>query len=72
MLDAMLDAEADQINRTYKYERSEDRIDTHARHYARKLLATAGQVNFEIPKPRKLPLETACRLHPSVQNVQGH
>lgn len=68
----MLDAEADQINRTYKYERSEDRIYTHARHYARKLLATARQVNFEIPKPRKLPLETACRLHPSVQNVQGH
>ena len=68
----MLDAEADQINRTHKYERSEDRIDTHARHYARKLLATAGQVNFEIPKPRKLPRKTACRLHPSVQNVQGH
>lgn len=68
----MLDAEADQINRTYKYERSEDRIDTHARHYARKLLAAAGQVNFEIPKPRKLPLETARRLQLSVQNVQGH
>ena len=58
-LNAMLDAEADQITRAHKYERNEERLDTRAGHYTRKLLTTAGTVNLKIPKLRKLPFETA-------------
>lgn len=58
-LNAMLDAEADQITRAHKYERNEERLDTRAGHYTRKLLTTAGPVNLKIPKLRKLPFETA-------------
>ena len=58
-LNAMLDAEADQITQAHKYERTDARQDTRAEHYTRKLATKAGQVGLKIPKLRKLPFETA-------------
>jgi len=58
-LNAMLDAEADQITQAHRYERSEDRADTRAGHYHRKLVTKAGQVELKVPKLRKLPFDTA-------------
>lgn len=58
-LNAMLDAEADQITQAHKYERTDTRQDTRAGHYTRKLMTKAGQVELKIPKLRKLPFETA-------------
>ena len=58
-LNAMLDEEADQITRAHRYERTEDRADTRAGHYTRKLVTKAGEVTLKVPKLRKLPFETA-------------
>ena len=58
-LNALLDAEADEITQAHKYERTESRADTRAGHYHRKLVTKAGQVDLKIPKLRKLPFETA-------------
>lgn len=58
-LNAMLDEEADQITRAHRYERTEDRTDTRAGHYTRKLVTKAGEVTLKVPKLRKLPFETA-------------
>jgi len=58
-LNAMLDAEADEITQAHKYERTEERADTRAGHYHRKLVTKAGQVDLKIPKLRKLPFDTA-------------
>ena len=58
-LNAMLDAEADQITQAHKYERTDTRQDTRAGHYTRKLMTKAGQVELRVPKLRKLPFETA-------------
>lgn len=58
-LNALLDAEADEITQAHRYERSEERLDTRAGHYSRKLMTKAGEVNLKIPKLRKLPFETA-------------
>lgn len=58
-LNAMLDAEADQITQAHKYERTDTRQDTRAGHYTRKLMIKAGQVELRVPKLRKLPFETA-------------
>lgn len=58
-LNAMLDAEADQITQAHKYERTDTRQDTRAGHYTRKLMTKAGQVELKVPKLRKLPFETA-------------
>lgn len=58
-LNAMLDAEADQITQAHKYERTGTRQDTRAGHYTRKLTTKAGQVDLKVPKLRKLPFETA-------------
>ena len=54
-----LDAEADEITQAHKYERTENRADTRAGHYHRKLMTKAGEVDLKIPKLRKLPFETA-------------
>ena len=53
-LNALLDAEADQICGAQRYERSPERMDTRAGHYERKLETKAGEVQL-----RKLPFETA-------------
>jgi len=58
-LNSLLDAEADQITRAHRYERSEERQDTRAGHYTRKLVTKAGEVQLRVPKLRKLPFETA-------------
>jgi putative transposase len=58
-LNALLEAEADQICGAQRYERSADRVDTRAGHYERKLETKAGAVTLKMPKLRKLPFETA-------------
>ena len=58
-LNAMLDAEADQITQAHRYERTEKRLDTRAGHYNRKLATKAGEVTLKVPKLRNLPFETA-------------
>lgn len=58
-LNALLDAEADRLCNAGRYERSSDRQDTRAGRYNRKLTTKAGEVNLEVPRLRKLPLETA-------------
>ncbi len=58
-LNAMLDAEADEITRAHKYERTSSRADTRAGHYTRKLVTKSGEVSLRVPKLRKLPFETA-------------
>ena len=59
VLNGLLDAEADLLTNARKYERTEDRKDTRAGHYPRKLLTGAGEVDLEIPKLRTLTFETA-------------
>lgn len=58
-LNQMLDAEADEITKAQRYERSPDRQDTRAGHYKRHLLTKAGNVELKVPRLRNLPLETA-------------
>ena len=58
-LNALLDAEADRLCHAGRYEHSPDRQDTRAGSYKRKLVTKAGEVNLEVPRLRKLPLETA-------------
>src|SRR5262249_61225675 len=58
-LNGLLDAEADQICRAQRYERSPDRVDSRAGHYERQLETKAGQVTLRVPKLRRLPFETA-------------
>ncbi len=59
VLNGLLDAEADRLTNARKYERTEDRKDTRAGHYPRKLLTGAGEVDLKIPKLRTLTYETA-------------
>jgi putative transposase len=47
---ALLDAEADQICRAQRYERSAERGDTRAGHYERKLETTTGAVTLRMPR----------------------
>lgn len=58
-LNALLDAEADRACGAKRYERSAARLDTRAGHYTRKLQTRVGEVELNVPKLRKLPLETA-------------
>jgi putative transposase len=58
-LNALLQAEAEQICGAARYERSPERIDTRAGHYERKLETKAGEVTLKVPKLRSLPFETA-------------
>ncbi len=58
-LNKLLDEEADRITNAHRYERNEDRLDTRAGHYTRKLLTTSGEVKLKVPKLRVLPFETA-------------
>jgi putative transposase len=58
-LNALLQAEADQICGAVRYERSPERVDTRAGHYERKLETKAGAVTLKVPKLRSLPFETA-------------
>jgi putative transposase len=58
-LNALLDAEADQLCGARRYERSEGRKDTRAGSYERHLQTKAGEVSLKVPKLRSLPFETA-------------
>jgi putative transposase len=58
-LNALLQAEAEQICGAARYERSPERMDTRAGHYERKLETKAGEVTLKVPKLRSLPFETA-------------
>jgi putative transposase len=56
-LNGLLDAEADEICRAQRYERSADRMDTRAGHYERRLETKAGEVTLRVPKLRRLPFD---------------
>lgn len=58
-LNALLDAEADQLCGAKRYERTEARQDTRAGSYERQLHTRAGEVKLKVPKLRSLPFETA-------------
>ena len=58
-LNALLDAEADQLCGAKRYERTEARRDTRAGSYERQLHTRAGEVTLKVPKLRSLPFETA-------------
>jgi putative transposase len=58
-LNTLLEEEADRVCSAKRYQRSDQRADTRAGHYKRKLLTKAGEVELEVPRLRKLPLETA-------------
>lgn len=57
-LNGLLDAEADQLCRAGRYERSAERVDTRAGTYERRLQTKAGQVTLKVPRLRSLPFET--------------
>ena len=58
-LNTLLDEEADRHCRARRYERTDERLDTRAGHYRRKLHTKAGEVDIKMPKLRVLPFETA-------------
>jgi putative transposase len=58
-LNALLDAEADQLCNAARYERTEARRDTRAGSYERKLQTKAGEVMLKVPKLRQQTFETA-------------
>ena len=58
-LNALLDAEADELCGARKYERTEGRKDTRAGSCDRQLHTKAGEVTLTVPKLRSLPFETA-------------
>src|SRR3954463_5693718 len=58
-LNAMLDAEADQLCGAGRYERSQARQDTRAGSYERALQTRAGEVSLKVPKLRRQTFETA-------------
>src|SRR5512138_2970127 len=58
-LNKLLDAEADELCKAEKYERTEKRMDTRAGYYERNLETKSGKVKLKVPKLRKLPFESA-------------
>ena len=58
-LNAMLDAEADNLCNASRYERTESRTDTRAGYYERDLHTKAGEVRLKMPKLRQQKFETA-------------
>jgi transposase-like protein len=58
-LNRLLDEEADRITNAHRYERTEERRDSRAGHYTRKLQTTSGEVALKVPKLRTLPFETS-------------
>jgi putative transposase len=57
-LNGLLEAEADALCGAQRYERNPERLDTRAGHYERQLQTKAGEVTLQVPRLRKLPLET--------------
>jgi transposase-like protein len=58
-LNTMLDAEADRLCNAQRYERTEQRTDSRAGHYSRRLQTQAGQVELKVPKLRQATFESA-------------
>jgi transposase-like protein len=58
-LNAMLDAEAQEMCNAQRYERTEARKDCRAGFYPRKLQTQAGEVELKVPKLRTAKFETA-------------
>jgi len=58
-LNTLLSEEADRLCNARRYERTDDRRDTRAGNYQRKLQTTSGEVTLNVPKLRTLPFETA-------------
>ncbi len=58
-INKLLDAEADDLCKAGRYERSPDRIDTRAGYYERGLETKAGKVKLKVPKLRTIPFESA-------------
>lgn len=58
-LNALLEAEAEQLVGAGRYERNEGRRDYRSGHYDRRLETKAGPVNLRVPKLRSMPFETA-------------
>lgn len=58
-LNALLNAESDEVCKAQRYEPSPDRVDTRAGSYKRKPHATAGEVVGNMPKLRKQTFGTA-------------
>ena len=58
-LNAMLEAEADQLCNAQRHERNTDRQGYRAGHYERTLLTKAGEVKLQVPKLKKVTFETA-------------
>ncbi len=71
-LNALLDAEADELCGARRYQRSPERLDTRAGHYHRKLLTKAGEVLLKVPRLRSLPFETQSieRYHRRESSVE--
>lgn len=57
-LNKMLDAEADELCKAGRYERSPDRVDTRAGSYRRGLETKAGKVELKVPKLRRITFES--------------
>ena len=58
-LNGLLDAEAEQLTKAAKYERSEARQGYRSGHYSRSLTTTSGEVQLNVPKLKGIPFETA-------------
>jgi transposase-like protein len=58
-LNAMLDAEADELCNAKRYERSVRRTNSRAGHYPRSFHTKAGEIELQIPKLRYAKFETA-------------
>ena len=58
-LNALLDAEADELCGAGRYQRSAERVDTRAGSYDRTLQTRAGEVKLRVPKLRQQVFETA-------------
>jgi putative transposase len=58
-LNALLDAEADELCGAGRYQRSAERVDTRAGSYDRTLQTKAGEVKLRVPKLRQQVFETA-------------
>ena len=65
----MLDAEADQLCRAERYERTEARIDSRAGHYRRKLHTKAGEVRWGTR--RYMNMGRLREMHNEVQAEAG-
>jgi transposase-like protein len=57
-LNALLDAEADELCGAKKYERSPERTDYRAGHYSRQFHTKAGEVELKVPKLRRATFES--------------